>query len=167
MLDLLVEAGADVNAHCPLSDPFVTDMACTPLVAAINLISQDPKDAAVLEPIVLRLIELGADLDARTHRQQRPLDLASLLPTLTVFKALIAKGADPSPVAFVAFEQSVGREEQLGGCHYLEIAVERDRVDVRCRGRETEEGALHGPIFDSPARHVHPSRKLKMHRLPA
>lgn len=77
--------------------------------------------------MTLRLIKAGADLNARDSAQCRPLDLASNIKPLTVFHALLAKGADPSPVPVIPTEASTRDGRSV---HYLQSAVIRNRPDV-------------------------------------
>lgn len=100
LLEALLEHGAGVDAVDTAAGSEVH--ACTPLLTCVSGIGFGERHSVdsdqALEAIALRLIDAGADLNARDEAQLRPLDAASMLPSLTLFNALIAKGADPSPV---------------------------------------------------------------------
>lgn len=124
MLDLLLESGADVNAHDDRSH-CGKEPDCVPLFNGIIAGVAYPQAAPALEPLMLRLIERGGDVNLRDAYLRRPIDVAAGLPTLTIFKALAAKGADLRPSAFVA---SLG--DNRCSVHYLQNAVRQNRSDV-------------------------------------
>lgn len=128
-LDYLLSAGADVDAF---DDRGLVDswLYRTPLVMALHC-PDLPAGRAVLDAVAMKLINAGADVHARDHMQTRALDLASLLPSLDVFKALLAKGSDPTPTPYLADRVVEHQVETVkAGTHYLQVAAENGRVDV-------------------------------------
>lgn len=158
ILDMLIEAGADMDASDKSGLAERKGAAVTPLLQVIEAMmrlgeqgsaakqpalgsdkgsptkARENSDASKnldmalirqFERITARLIEAGADVNARDVELNRVLDWASQLPTLTVFKLLIAKGADPRPTVY---KSKIG--EDKAGVHYLQRAVQEDRVDV-------------------------------------
>lgn len=136
-LDYLLAAGADVNAFDARS---IGDSPVepSPLLVALHRSELRPDGHPVLDACALRLINAGADIHARNASQMRPLDCATVLPSLDVFNALIAKGADPTPTPFVG---TIGPGKGLGdpgsaydgvqlGLHYLQVAIHHGRADV-------------------------------------
>lgn len=125
-LDYLLSAGADPDA---------CDHSCQQpaLLQAMHFASEEqrPDRRAVMCSVAMRLIDAGAGVNARNTAQTRPLDAAADLPSLDIFRALIAKGADPSPTPFIT-KTAPGHAaagEQMG-IHYLQTAVQNGRADV-------------------------------------
>lgn len=129
-LDYLVAAGADVDAADGrwLGDQPPDD---TPLLHALGCCDLPPARRAIVDAVARRLIEAGANVHTRDFLQARPLDFAAELPSLDIFKALVAEGADPSPTSFIA-HVAPGQEDEWDqfGAHYLERATEDGRADV-------------------------------------
>lgn len=131
-LDHLISAGADLDA---VDDRWIDDEppGQRALLIALRRLELQPSARAVLDAVAMRLLDAGANVHARNYSQMRPLNLASFLPSLDVFKALVAKGADPSPVPFIV-EAGPGallmQPGQQLGTHYLQIAVQEGRADV-------------------------------------
>lgn len=129
MLDLVVAHGADVDAHDPEFVNEANHLAVTPLIAAVNGIARDQSNTPRLEPVALKLMEYGAAVDARDVYQHRPLDLAAPLPSTVIVKALLAKGADPSPVPYVSQTLAAYGHAEIGN-HYIQAAVAGHRTDI-------------------------------------
>lgn len=135
-LDCLISAGAVVDA---VDDQWVgerasdaTALLCT-LMWNADFVRQrlHSPDRTVLDAVAMKLIEVGADVNAPNHLKARPLDYAACLPSLDVFKALIAKGADAAPTTTdVAFVSTSDGEQRNRGVHYLQFAIQDGRADV-------------------------------------
>lgn len=114
----LLAAGADVNVK---SYPFI--IRVTPLHAAITQIRATCHAA---ETLPLRLIALGADVDAvRAGQQDRPIGMAAWVCNVTAFRALIAAGVDPKPRPFAEFISG-----HRSSSHYLMSAIQRDHHGI-------------------------------------
>lgn len=129
-LDYLLAAGADVDAR---DDRWIDDHkpTPTPLLFLLGWPELFLPGGGLLHDVAMRLIDGGADLNARNFAQMRPLDFAAELPSLDIFRALVAKGADPSRVPYIV-QVAPGLEgagESLG-THYLADAIQNNRVDV-------------------------------------
>lgn len=167
ILDMLIAAGADVNAFDARfmegNDNGVSYFC--PLVSLLVDVCDNPAEAATQTARALKLLQAGADFNMRDRHQKRPLDYAAEAPSLSIFKALIAKGADPSPVPFVVQVGLPHRDHELVGAHYLELAARNGRSDVlqaaadagvqlRCV-KALLDGAT--PLLMLPARFHHPA----------
>lgn len=130
ILDYLISAGADADAvddRVLVGDSTYT----TPLVTSMQRYDVDSSAHPVLDLATMKPIDAGANLNARDENQMRPLDFAAQLPSLDVFKALIAEGADPSPVPNIV-ERMPGQpnEGHTLGVHYLQTTTQNGRADV-------------------------------------
>lgn len=141
VLDYLLGAGADVDArdtrrfegHEPENTPLFRIIDTAAHVARASRAAFD-----AIEPAILRLIEAGAEVNPRDSAEtivdgnvrgasnRRVLDAAAPLPSMAVFKALVAKGAEPSPTAYIG-TLDTGHQR---GTHYLHVAVQHGRADV-------------------------------------
>jgi ankyrin repeat protein len=81
VVDVLVRAGADVNAKA--------DGDVTPLMLSVDMGFGDPE-------IALRLIRAGADVQAADTNGDTALIIATTESSLDVVKALLEKGANPN-----------------------------------------------------------------------
>lgn len=125
ILDCLIVAGADVDAvddRCFDDRPPDDTALLWALESSSVSVGRD-----VLDAVALRLIEAGANVHARDRFQRRPLDLAAELPSLDVFRALIAKGAELSPTPFI---RELKHGSHRTGTHYLEVAAQNGRAEV-------------------------------------
>lgn len=138
-VDCLLGAGADVDAfeERTIGDEPRDDTALLKALMMLRACAEDATvdsaSTAALDAVARRLIDADADVNARDSRQTRPLDFAAALPSLDIFKALIAKGADPTPTPNVIQLPAIGRyisEGQQTGVHYLQIAARDGRADV-------------------------------------
>ena len=83
LLEILIQAGADVNAYHP--DPVVTHNTHTPLTLAVQ---------KGYERSVDLLLEAGADPDLENPRRDKPLYLAVVYRRRSIMEKLIQAGAD-------------------------------------------------------------------------
>lgn len=153
VLDCPISAGADVDA---CEDLWFDGHPPTPpaLVEALSAPALPGSGGAVISAMAMKLIEAGANFNAhRADTQERPLDLAATRSSLELFKALIAKGADPSPTPYVT---KLILHGHAGGFRYaLSPSCNHSRQSRRiascsCSGRKPEEsedpGAYGGPF---------------------
>lgn len=135
-VDMLVGAGADIEA---VSEPDgLTPLLCV-LKQGTRTVSEAGKGEALdVGAVALRLIHHGANIHARCRSTaERPLDLAVHLGLIDVVKALLSKGADPTPVHVIHSKQAGrGQPDDDGhgnlnfGSHYLESILINDHPDM-------------------------------------
>ena len=125
-VEWLLSAGADINIR---SYPFKQ----TPLHDAIPM---DPATQPLFTPLALQMIAAGADVHATSAIQFRPLDCAAMQHNTTVFKALIAAGADPRPRPFAVpgyslpGEPAVYPEGHESSAIYLQNVIQHDQHEI-------------------------------------
>lgn len=124
ILDCLISVGADVNA----SEGRRADDGTPVRNALLDLLKQplaSPASHRAREAAAMRLIEAGADVNARDEFQARPLDAAAALPSVDVFKALTRRQhrtslngscLDPAPVPRLSPLTACKSQHRKGGC---------------------------------------------------
>lgn len=156
MLELLIEAGADVNALVGESEGFLLGVAAgsgsvgkvkTLLDAGANVKFTSPKGYTVLisimyalhnderlVPMAEFLIQHGAETDCETDYGESPLSVASLMGRFDAVKALLAAGADPSPLRWTELMKAVA----IGGSSDVQRMLEGGgKLDDRDRWERT------------------------------
>lgn len=127
---ILLDAGVDIeqrNGHG--STPLLLSME----IFTLRNVRANP--CLRWSALALKLIAAGANVHARQAiRKDRPFDVAAHRGLLDVMRALMAKGADATPVPYLAplsFQGAVLTDEETGtGTHYIERAIENNQVDV-------------------------------------
>ncbi|MCB9924928.1 MAG: ankyrin repeat domain-containing protein [Planctomycetaceae bacterium] len=156
MLELLIDAGADVNALVGESEGFLLGLAAgsgsvektqTLLDAGADIKFKSPKGYTVLinimyalhnderlVPLAEFLIQHGAETDCETDYSESPLSVASLMGRFDAVKVLLDAGADPSPLCWTELMKAVA----LGGSSDVQRLLEGGgNLDDRDRWERT------------------------------
>lgn len=81
--------------------------------------------SVVVETLAMWLIEAEVNVHARDHLQMRPFDRASTLPSLAIFKALIAG----TLLQLAGGRSSSTRRRGHSGVHYMQVAAQFGRAN--------------------------------------
>lgn len=122
-LELLLQAGADVSALTPSASLSALELALHVSCRFIRSLAVDEARAAF---ILLRAGASPLPSKQRIDSAMRCIDVAGMEPDPALFCALVAAGADPTPLPFRM--KYNGASQTFGSFNYMTMAVEFGRV---------------------------------------